>query len=89
MENIKISLKAARINANKTLNDTANYIGLSTRTIQSYEKGKTIPDYEVAEKLSEFYNIPLDYIFLKRNIAKALIRRRVKWKETKLWEKMK
>lgn len=64
MADIQISLAAARVNAGMTQEDVAREMQTSKQTIVNWEKGKTSPDVPQARKLSEIYNIPLDYIFL-------------------------
>lgn len=68
----KVSLKAARINANMTQKEAAKLLNVDKSTIASWEYGKTHPDYIKAEKISEIYGIPLDYInFSPKNSLKA------------------
>lgn len=72
MDNVpKISLRAARVNANKTVKEVAEYLGLAEKTIQNYEKGATTPDWNTAKKMEILYNYPLDYIFLPDSSLKA------------------
>ena len=58
----KISLKAARVNADMTQEEAAKLLNVDKSTVASWENGKTNPDYIKAKKLSEIYGIPLDYI---------------------------
>lgn len=67
MENIRISLAAARVNANMTQAETARKMHVSPQTILNWEKGKTSPTTVQARKLSALYGLPLDYIFLPDN----------------------
>lgn len=69
METFTISLKAARVNANKKLEEVANYLGVTKRTILNWEAGVTVPDYDLATKLADFYGMDLRHIFFGRNIA--------------------
>lgn len=59
---LKISLKAARVNAKMTQNYAAQAIGISKKTLQNYETGVTAPDMRVARKIEELYGIKLDDI---------------------------
>lgn len=61
---LKISLKAARVNAEMTLAEASKAIGVSIQTLYNWETGKTSPNMEKARKISEAYNFPLDCIFL-------------------------
>lgn len=69
MPTFTISLKAARVNANKKIDDVAKYIGVSKRTIINWEAGVTVPDHDLAKKMADFYGIDLSHIFFGRNIA--------------------
>lgn len=64
MENIQITLAAARVNAGMTQEDVAKEMQVSKQTIVNWEKGKTSPDVLQARRLSNLYRIPLDFIFL-------------------------
>ena len=64
LENIQISLAAARVNANMTQEDVAREIGVGKQTIVAWEKGMSEPKISQARRLSELYRIPLGNIFL-------------------------
>ena len=58
----KITLKAARVNAELTLDDVAERIGKSKQSIENWENGKTPIKYSDLLKLSEIYEMPVEYI---------------------------
>ena len=58
----KITLKAARVNAELTLDDVAERIGKSKQSIENWENGKTPIKYSDLIKLSELYEMPVKYI---------------------------
>ena len=60
----KISLAAARVNAKLSQDEAAEKIGVTRKTLQNYELGKTIPNWETVRKIEEVYQFPADYIFL-------------------------
>lgn len=62
----KISLKAARVNANLSQTEAAREIGVCKATLQKYEKGVTVPDWDVVETISRVYNFPINYISFTR-----------------------
>lgn len=64
MENIKISLAAARVNARMTQQMVADRMHVGKQTIVNWEKGKTEPKISQMRELSEIYGIPIEYIFL-------------------------
>ena len=58
----KITLKAARVNAELTLDEVAEIVGKSKQTIENWENGKTPIKYSDLLKLSEIYEMPVKYI---------------------------
>ena len=58
----KITLKAARVNAELTLDEVAERIGKSKQSIENWENGKTPIKYSDLLKLSEIYEMPVKYI---------------------------
>ena len=56
---IRISLEAARVNAELVQKDAAKLIGVSLKTLQNYENGKTKPNWVTLIKMSNIYNIPI------------------------------
>lgn len=61
---MKISLKAARVNANLTQQEVADILKVSKHTIINWEKGKTKPKYAPLKVLSDIYSIDMEHIFL-------------------------
>ena len=64
MENLQISLAAARVNAGMTQEDEAREMHVSKQTIVNWEKGKVMPNFATLNTLSSLYKIPADNIFL-------------------------
>ena len=58
----KITLKAARVNAELTLEDVAEIMGKSKQSIENWESGKTPIKYSDLIELSELYEMPVKYI---------------------------
>lgn len=58
----KISLAAARVNANLTQAEAAKLIGVSKAALQNYESGKTAPTVLLCRKIEEIYRFPVAYI---------------------------
>lgn len=69
MPKFTISLKAARVNAHKKVNEVADYMGVTGRTILNWEAGKTVPGYPEAIKLAQFYGLETEHIFFGQHIA--------------------
>ena len=59
---IKISLAAARKNADLTQKQVCKALKISKTTLISYEKGRTIPDVKVGAELAKLYKISPDNI---------------------------
>ena len=55
-------VKSARINANLTQEQVADFLNVSRQTISNWENGKTYPDIVSVVKMSDLYNISLDHL---------------------------
>ena len=62
MEKFKISLKAARVNANMTQEQVAKAVHRNKQTIVNWEKGFTQIKVNDLLALSELYGIPVEYL---------------------------
>lgn len=62
----KISLAAARINADYQQKEAAAALGVSPLTLARWERGETVPNYEMVQKIVDLYHYPADYIFFGR-----------------------
>lgn len=59
---MRISLKAARINAGLKQEDTAKALNVSKKTVASWENGKTMPAVDKIESLCALYGVGYDNI---------------------------
>lgn len=66
---MKISLKAASVNANMTQDDVARHLHKNKQTIVNWENGKTPVDMANFLALCNLYKINEDYIFLPSRLA--------------------
>lgn len=57
---IRISVKAARVNKGLTIQEAAKELGVSVSTLSAYENGNPNPRFEVLEKMSVLYGIPVE-----------------------------
>ena len=64
MNDVKISLAAARVNAQMTQDEVAKRLKVSKATVVHWEKGRTTPSFATINTLSDMYHIPIDCIFL-------------------------
>ena len=61
---MKLTLKAARINAGLTQSEAAQKLGIEPGTLSSYERGKHFPNVPVIKKIEDLYGVPFgDLIF--------------------------
>lgn len=58
----KISLKAARVNAVLSQKEAAQILGISNKTLCSWENCKTFPDQPMIEKICDLYGVTYDMI---------------------------
>lgn len=67
---MKITLKAARVNANLTQEEVAKKLKKSKNTIVNYENGKSVPDIETGKAIAVLYGCSVDdLIFLPNDCA--------------------
>ena len=70
MDDFKISIKAARVEARKTQEEVAKALHVGKQTIVSWESGKTSPTIEKAQEFCNFCNVPFDRVsFLRERNA--------------------
>lgn len=68
----KITLKAARVNRNMTQEEAAAALDITVRTLQNYEDGTTMPQWDMVKRIEEVYQFPADFIiFLPAATRKA------------------
>lgn len=61
-ETNKILLRAARVNANISQKEAADKLGINVKTLQNYENGKSIPQWDMVLRIEELYKTNKDYI---------------------------
>lgn len=66
---MKITLRAARVNAGLDQADVARELGVNIATVSSWETGKTQPSLENFHKLCQLYHWPEDQIRMEVNPA--------------------
>ncbi len=65
---IKITLASARVNVGLNQKQAALELGVSNRTLCSWEKGESFPDALQIDKICKLYGVPYDNInFLPSN----------------------
>lgn len=61
-ECLKINLASARVNKGLSQTQVAELMGVSNKTIVSWEKGKSSPSVTQADRLYQIYDRPKDSI---------------------------
>lgn len=64
MNEYRVSLEAARVNAGLTQDEAAKKIGVSKKTIVNYEKGYSVPNWNIVMKMAEVYSVPIGFLKL-------------------------
>lgn len=65
-------LRATRIFRGITQQKTADAIGVSLRHYQKYESGEIEPDFTGLTKISDFLNVPTDFLLGRDDYLKSL-----------------
>lgn len=65
----RITLKAARVNANLSQKEAAETLDIATSTLRNWEAGKTFPRQDQIIALCELYNVNFDDIFFGQRLA--------------------
>lgn len=67
----RISIKAARINANLTQEELASKLGVHRQTLSKWEENPAIMKINDAKKLCDVLNLSLSQIFFNNNSTKC------------------
>lgn len=65
-------LKELRESCDLTQRDLATELGLAYSTIAMYESGKREPNFETLEKIADYFNTDMNYLYGKTNIRNRL-----------------
>lgn len=60
---VKLSLKAARVNAGMSQAEAAEKLGVAVSTLRNWEAGKTYPTMPRIDKICEVYGVDFDILF--------------------------
>ena len=65
---LKISLKSARVNAGYSQKCASTKLGVSNKTLSSWENGTTAPKADMIDRICQLYKVEYDnLIFLPNN----------------------
>ena len=59
---MRITLKAARVNKGMTQNDVAKALGVTKKTVGSWENGKSVPNVDKIEAICTLFGLKYDDI---------------------------
>lgn len=62
MSTVKFSLAAARVNAGLSQKEAAERLGISNKTLCSWENYQTHPSADMVQMICDLYSIPYDQI---------------------------
>lgn len=68
-QNVKISLRAARVNAGLNQKRAAEKLLIGMSTLQGYESGRSIPRWDIILRMQEVYDIDCGYLDIRQNYA--------------------
>lgn len=66
MQRLKISLKAARVNADLTQEEAASQLGVTRQTVINWESGKSVPTQCTLKVMSNVYDVPLEMLEVRK-----------------------
>lgn len=67
----EITLKAARVNVNMTLEEVSEKVGVSVPTLSKWENYKTFPTARQLKTLCSLYGQSMDHIFVPDNLTES------------------
>lgn len=69
---VKISIRAARVNANLSQKEAADHLGVSNKTLGNWENGVTFPPADKILSICELYGVSYDNLnFLPTDSLRA------------------
>jgi transcriptional regulator with XRE-family HTH domain len=69
---VKFTIRAARVNVGLSQEDAARCLGVSKKTLGSWENGITFPPADKIPAICDLYGVPYDHLnFLPTNSLKA------------------
>ena len=64
--NVRITLRAARVNAGFSQKEAADMLLIGTSTLQGYESGKRQPRMELLGRMEQIYGIGVQHLRLEQ-----------------------
>ena len=62
MEDVKITIEAARVNAHMTQEQAASALGVTRQTVSEWESRRRYPPIKRVMQMSELYKIPFEML---------------------------
>ena len=63
-----VLMQSARLSADKTIDECASTLGISSQDLESYERGESSPSLPELEALAFYLKIPLDYFWGRETV---------------------
>ena len=60
--NVQMTLEAARVNAGLTQKEAAEKLGISNKTLSSWENYQSFPGVDMIPKICDLYGVTYDHI---------------------------
>ena len=64
-----ISLKLVELRGNKSQEEVAKELGISTSALSMYENGERIPRDPIKIRIADYYNTPIQDIFFANEVS--------------------
>lgn len=74
MPDFSTRLKELRKNKKNTQQDLANILDLKRNNIAKWETGKATPDFEIIQKIADYFEVNVNYLLGTSNEKESLIR---------------
>ena len=68
MQEARLTLAAARVNAGYTKKEAARILGVTPNAIYQWERNMTTPRIDTAKRMADLYGITLNDIFLQSDL---------------------
>lgn len=73
LKKLGLRLKSLRNDKGITQTDLGNIVNVGKSTISQYESGISSPDYDILQKLADYFNVSLDYLLGRTDNPKGIL----------------
>ncbi len=68
-QKVKLSLRAARVNARLNQRQAAARLSIGVSTLQGYENGRRIPRWDIVRRMEELYGVGSTFLHISEETA--------------------